>query len=297
MIFYHGTNHNIDKFLTAFVGTGNDQHGPGIYFTDSIQFAKGYGTQVYEVDIIKARLRNGWNRTKPQYGWIRRVVKSSPDHIDTAQNWDEDPETGLRKAIYSIIDNSENYGDCIQSIWAEFFMKDEERFINELATRGIDGIVYKNEKDLVLTLFNPAAIRSTRLISLQKNPSKYFAGLDEKTAKARAAAQKLKSQLYKAGSKLAFAMDLPGDNKKPKRKSQYSDTGTLKEISEKYDAPLESLKKIYNKGLAAWASSGHRPGASQHAWARARVMSVLQGGKARQVDKKEWSEILSFRSK
>jgi hypothetical protein len=295
MIFYHGTNHKIDKFLTAFVGSGND-HGPGIYFADSIEFAKGYGENLYEVDIVKARIKNGCSRVKPRLFIINKLIKSQPDHMYTALNWDEDPKRGLRLAMESIVENSVDYGDCIQSIWAEFFMGDEALFVKRLSDLGIDGILYKIYQNTILTLFNPKAIRSTKLISLQKNPAKYFAGLDEKTAKARAAAQKLKSKLYKAGSKLAFAMDLPGDNKKPKRKSKYSDTGTLKEISEKYNAPIESLKKIYNKGLAAWASSGHRPGASQHAWARARVMSVLQGGKARQVDKKEWSEILSFRS-
>jgi hypothetical protein len=40
------------------------------------------------------------------------------------------------------------------------------------------------------------------------------------------------------------------------------------------------LKKVYGKGLAAWKSGGHRPGASSRNWADARVASVLVGGKA-----------------
>jgi len=48
---------------------------------------------------------------------------------------------------------------------------------------------------------------------------------------------------------------------------------------------------IYRKGLAAWASGGHRPGVSQHAWAMARVKSVLRGGPARKVDAKQWQSI------
>lgn len=38
------------------------------------------------------------------------------------------------------------------------------------------------------------------------------------------------------------------------------------------------LQKVYDKGLAAWSTGGHRPGASQHAWAMARVQSFILGG-------------------
>ena len=40
------------------------------------------------------------------------------------------------------------------------------------------------------------------------------------------------------------------------------------------------LKKVYGKGLAAWKSGGHRPGATARNWGDARVASVLVGGKA-----------------
>ena len=48
--------------------------------------------------------------------------------------------------------------------------------------------------------------------------------------------------------------------------------------------PLGDLKKVYKRGLAAYAS-GHRPGMTQHQWAMARVNSYIKGGKARTVDK------------
>ena len=47
--------------------------------------------------------------------------------------------------------------------------------------------------------------------------------------------------------------------------------------------PLGDLKKVYKKGLAAYAS-GHRPGMTQHQWAMARVNSYIKGGPARKVD-------------
>lgn len=71
---------------------------------------------------------------------------------------------------------------------------------------------------------------------------------------------------------------------------------SLKKKAEKANAPLGALVQIYNKGLAAWRT-GHRPGASQHAWAMARVNSVLAGGPARKVDAAQWKKIQKHRSK
>jgi len=42
----------------------------------------------------------------------------------------------------------------------------------------------------------------------------------------------------------------------------------------------EALQQVYNKGLAAWKSGGHRPGATAKNWAVARVASLVVGGKA-----------------
>ena len=73
-------------------------------------------------------------------------------------------------------------------------------------------------------------------------------------------------------------------------------TKSLKNKAKKANAPLGALKAIYNKGLAA-RRTGHRPGANQHAWAMARVNSVLTGGKARKVDATQWKQISKHRKK
>lgn len=41
--------------------------------------------------------------------------------------------------------------------------------------------------------------------------------------------------------------------------------------------PAATLRQVYARGMAAW-QTGHRPGASQHAWAMARVQSFATGG-------------------
>jgi hypothetical protein len=73
-------------------------------------------------------------------------------------------------------------------------------------------------------------------------------------------------------------------------------TKALKNKAEKTGAPVSALRAIYNKGLAAWRT-GHRPGASAHQWAMARVNSVLTGGPARKVDDTQWQQIKKHRGK
>jgi len=49
--------------------------------------------------------------------------------------------------------------------------------------------------------------------------------------------------------------------------------------------PDTDVDKILSKGRAAYASSGSRPNVTPEQWAKARLASVLTGGKALRVDK------------
>lgn len=61
--------------------------------------------------------------------------------------------------------------------------------------------------------------------------------------------------------------------------NKYKDAKSLKEKSKISGVPIDILKKVENKGLAAWRGGQHRPGASQKSWAIARVNSFLTCGK------------------
>ena len=85
-----------------------------------------------------------------------------------------------------------------------------------------------------------------------------------------------------------FETDKSAENRRPSSYSQaiqkrfaeedpsadLSDLGTLSDLT---GVPLDILKKVHAKGMAAW-KSGHRAGASQHAWGVARVHSFLMLG-------------------
>jgi len=54
----------------------------------------------------------------------------------------------------------------------------------------------------------------------------------------------------------------------------------------------EALRSSFAKGLAAWKSGGHRPGATAHNWAVARVNSLVVGGKTSWTADKKLFEVL-----
>ena len=64
------------------------------------------------------------------------------------------------------------------------------------------------------------------------------------------------------------------ENKNHPAKEMYEAIEGLKNKAEKSGMPYGILKKVYDRGMAAW-KGGHRPGASQHQWAFARVNSFI----------------------
>ena len=64
----------------------------------------------------------------------------------------------------------------------------------------------------------------------------------------------------------------------------------LKEKAEKSGISLSVLRKVYERGMAAWRS-GHRPGVAPQQWAMGRVNSFITGsGGARKADADLWKK-------
>lgn len=130
-----------------------------------------------------------------------------------------------------------------------------------------------------------------------KVPKKYTSGLSKSTS------DKRKAEIRKriAGKKKDRFKSLPGDAKAKTRKSKYTGRVTrsglrdaileesqkikgsqsdrfVKAVSRVTGVPKSIIDTVMKRGAAAWAV-GHRPGATQAQWQRARVYSFLTGGK------------------
>jgi len=139
-----------------------------------------------------------------------------------------------------------------------------------------------------------------------KVPRKYTSGLGESTQDRRRA--EIRKRLK---GKESFK-PLPGDARAETTESAYTkrikasglrsvirEETTKKEgkpperfvkaVSSVTDIPKSIIQTVYDKGLAAWAV-GHRPGATQDQWARARVYSFLTKGKTTETADKQLFE-------
>ena len=92
-----------------------------------------------------------------------------------------------------------------------------------------------------------------------------------------------------AYSKVAFDRGIQINRKNFKdtaRRALRYYTGSAKKSD--VDKVAEALEKSFSKGIGAWASGGHRPGATKFNWGDARVHSLLVGGKTYwSADKKQ----------
>lgn len=124
-------------------------------------------------------------------------------------------------------------------------------------------------------------------------PAKYHKGLSPSTKEKRDAH-------FKKGAEMdddnpAAYKPAPGDKRAKTKPSKYtkkfkqmygeetieeSTSKALKNKAEKSGVSVSILRKVYNRGVAAWRT-GHRPGTTPSQWGMARVNSFLTGGKTR----------------
>jgi hypothetical protein len=115
-------------------------------------------------------------------------------------------------------------------------------------------------------------------------PLKYYKGLSNKNKTLRHSEIAKRSKLSWKTQKAYRPFKT--DKGVKTRKSSYTqkfhkkhpNAKSLPEIAKSTGIPLSTLRTVYNRGMAAWRT-GHRPGASQQAWAFARVHSYAVHGK------------------
>jgi len=147
-----------------------------------------------------------------------------------------------------------------------------------------------------------SSVHRSRIELLKAVPEKYLAGLKGRD---RAKRKKEIEQRSQGGGSRA---PLHGDDKVKTKASQYSKTELASKVRERMKTntteaflraashvsgvDTDLLRLVHERGAKAW-ESGHRAGASQVAWSRARVYSFLTGGKTQKTtDSDLWREHL-----
>lgn len=115
-------------------------------------------------------------------------------------------------------------------------------------------------------------------------PKRYFSGLTSRRKTQRKKEIEKRSKLSWKNPK-AYAPFSTDKNVKTRRskyvlewKKKFPKASGLSAYSKATGVPLKTIRKSYNRGMAAWRT-GHRPGATQQQWGYARATSMLLCGK------------------
>lgn len=115
-------------------------------------------------------------------------------------------------------------------------------------------------------------------------PVKYYRGLTRKQnlERKRSATRRARMSWKNPKAYASFRSDKDAKTRRSSYTSRFHKkcpgAKTLPAISKCTKVPTKTLRHVYNRGMAAWRT-GHRPGASQHAWGMARVHSFVLHGK------------------
>lgn len=175
---YHGTSHDFNIFDSSFVGQGNDQEGPGFYFSDNPDIANGYafgkGANVKPVKLqMDKAIRPGTkiNQEEIEYLILKSMDLNSIEDIynmdeDTfynspLSNWSEDPYVSFQESVQSVINYSEDAHDAFQSVWYDFYRNNPSGYLSNMISLGYDGVILpQSDNSNIFVVFNPSKITS-----------------------------------------------------------------------------------------------------------------------------------------
>lgn len=158
---YHGSTSPITKFSDEFVGReeATDQEGPGIYFTTDPDDARGYGEHVHAVKITPRKLVDETPHDDIPDDDLISLIKMAPDWEMNAQNWDEDPESGLYQAVSDFREYNESEKELFQQVWYDFFRHNPREFVRGMVNLGYDGQLINRENGRQhIIVYNPEII-------------------------------------------------------------------------------------------------------------------------------------------
>jgi len=121
-------------------------------------------------------------------------------------------------------------------------------------------------------------------------PRHYYSGLSKKNTNEQLNEIKKSQKLYKTGKyhirkKLSSFKSKPSKHVVKFEKKYCVKITDLKAVEKSTGIPQKYLKKIINKGVGAYYSSGSRPNQNPYSWGYARLASVLLKNNAYKIDK------------
>ena len=146
--WYNGAQLKINQYNLDHINKDNkDEEGPGIYLTTDKDDAQKYGSYINIITLDKeANLIDPEEReiTEEEMEQASRLIKENVDDWEgKAQNWSEDPESGLYGFLSDAMQKASNPIDFWQTVWYDFFRHNPKRYMNGMVNIGYDGFIVK----------------------------------------------------------------------------------------------------------------------------------------------------------
>lgn len=132
MIFYHGSIRPRRTWDLATLGQGNDQYGPGWYFTDNEKTARHYadgpdGT-IHRCDLNVANLCPNVGDVERMRSRLTRLIRAAPQARMHLEDWGENPKTALQFVLDTYMNSVSGPHDAIQQVWIDFYRRHEDEW-------------------------------------------------------------------------------------------------------------------------------------------------------------------------
>jgi len=157
-IWYHGRTTKAQVFDEERTGKGNEQQGPGFYFSSDYKDAASYAYPDGIVMTAKIDIANLTPKEFEESDFEVFVARADPDDLATTlSNYAEDPEEAKEAIKKAIINDDDPY----LTVWYELFRHDPVGYLKTMVELGYDGHeAIPNETIAIrhLIVYNPDVI-------------------------------------------------------------------------------------------------------------------------------------------
>lgn len=167
-MFFHGSTHKINNFTDGFVGgkEAHDQEGPGIYFTSSSKNARSYGPYVYTVKLHPKKFVSTQDGKSASIKEIEWLIKQAPNWEMHAENFNENPNLGVKIASKNILEYNDNPHQQFLQVWIDFYRNNPVDYVRNMVKLGYDAVKIEGLESIIagegnithIIVLNPAVI-------------------------------------------------------------------------------------------------------------------------------------------
>ena len=150
-MFFHGSEHKINSFTDDFVGgkEAHDQEGPGIYFTSSSKNARSYGPYIYTVKLHPKKLVSTQEGKSAPLKEIEWMLKNAPNWEMHAENFNENPNLGVKIAAKNILQYNDNPHQQFLQVWIDFYRNKPVDYVRNMVKLGYDAVKIEGLESII----------------------------------------------------------------------------------------------------------------------------------------------------